>query len=179
MNEFQLIGEKVILREVITDDYLGIYKNIQDKKIALFVGTPYPYGQIEAKQFVKRAIESNKQKVELHLAILEKKSGSLSGLISLMFDNKNPVAEIGFWIGDSYRGKGFMPEACKLLIKYGFEKLNLKRIYGRAYSQNRSSCRVFEKLGFKMEGQMRENVYRFGLVFDTNFYGLLKREFKG
>ncbi|MCC7432045.1 GNAT family N-acetyltransferase [Candidatus Peregrinibacteria bacterium] len=179
MNNFELIGEKILLREFQTDDYVDVYKNIQDKKIPLFVGTPFPYGEIEAKAFVKRAIQANKDKSELQMAITDKKTGEFCGAIGLMFDRKNPVAEIGFWIGDKYRGKGFMPEASLLMIKYGFEKLELKRIYARAYTQNRSSCRVFEKLGFKLEGRMRECVYRFGVVFDSNIYGLLKKEFKG
>lgn len=180
VGKFQLVGEKVILRPVEISDYLDIYKNIQDKKIALYVGTPYPYTQLHAKQFIEGAIKNWKENMERQFAIIEKSTGKFAGMIGLMFKKHDgPVGEVGFWLGDEFRGKGLMPEATKLLIGYGFEKEGLKKIYGRAYAPNKASCRVFEKLGFKLEGRLRKQTYRMGVVFDTNFYGLLKEEFKG
>ena len=53
----ELIGEKVILKPVELTDYQAIYENIQDKKISLYLGSPYPYGQKEAQEFVQDAQE--------------------------------------------------------------------------------------------------------------------------
>ncbi len=179
VERFQLVGDKVILRPVELTDYADIYSNIQDKKIALYVGTPYPYSETNAKEFTERAIQKWDENEEKQFVIIDKTSGKLAGTIGLMYKSSTgPVAEIGYWIGDKFRGGGLVTEASKLLIKYAFEKEGMSRVYGRAYSQNRSSCRVFEKLGFTLEGRLRKHQHRFGVIFDVNSYGLLKEEFK-
>lgn len=176
--QIKLVGKNCILRPVLKSDYLAVYDNMQDKKIAFFVGTPYPYGQIEAKQFIENAIKNNKEKNELQLAIVSKENGQLMGMIGLKFESKDqPVAEIGFWIGSTFRGKGIMTEAVQRVLGVAFNELKLERVYGRAYSQNRSSCRVFEKNNFLLEGRLRKDSYGFGLIFDTNVYGILKKEY--
>ena len=71
-----------------------------------------------------------------------------------------------------------MVETASLVIKYGFEKEALKKIFGRAYSQNRASCKIFEKLGFALEGRLKKHTYRWVVTFDTNMYGLLKEDFE-
>lgn len=180
MEKLQLEGSKVILRPFEKSDYLDVYNNIQDKKIALYVGTPYPYSEIEAKKFVDVAMKHWITNEAKQFAIIDKASGKFAGAIGLMFKRKDgPLAEIGYWMGTQFRGNGLMTESVKLLIKHGFEKEGLEKIYGRAYLPNRSSARIFEKLGFLLEGRMRKQIYREGFVFDVNFYGLLKSEFFG
>jgi RimJ/RimL family protein N-acetyltransferase len=82
-----------------------------------------------------------------------KETGKLIGCAGFVdLDLKNNNAEIGYWLGEKYWGKGIMSEAVFAIIKYGFDNLKLHKIYGKHISENINSKRIFEKLGFKEEG---------------------------
>jgi RimJ/RimL family protein N-acetyltransferase len=62
---------------------------------------------------------------------------------------KEDEVELGYWLGKPHWGQGFIPEACKVLIKYCFETLECSRIWAGYYNRNRNSCRVLQKCGFQ------------------------------
>jgi ribosomal-protein-serine acetyltransferase len=90
----------------------------------------------------------------------------------------NEWAEIGYWIDKDHEGKGIMTESVKALINYGFNELNLHRIQIKCDARNVRSKRIPERLGFKLEGTIRENhKYEEGFS-DGLTFGLLKSEWK-
>ena len=109
---------------------------------------------------------------------IENKEGILIGVCGLTWiDWKNKNAEVSIYIGSiEWQGKGAATDALKLLIKYGFETLNLHRIYAIIFSFNEPSIKLFEKCGFKLEGRNREAHYTKGKYWDELIYGLLKNE---
>ena len=90
-------------------------------------------------------------------AIVLKDTNQIIGCISLMFKDKANLsiledeAELGYWIGRPYWNQGYVSEAAKTLIRYGFESLHLSKIWCLNFSDNLASARVKEKLGFKHE----------------------------
>jgi RimJ/RimL family protein N-acetyltransferase len=74
--------------------------------------------------------------------------------------------------------KGFGTEATKLFVAYGFETLNLNRIELRVYEYNARAIRVYEKVGFKHEGSLREDHYRQGRYWNTHVMSILRSEWK-
>ena len=70
-----------------------------------------------------------------------------------------------------------MTEAVRLILKFGFGNLKLHRIYAKLFKENTGSVRVLEKCGFKLEGRMREERYRYGKWHDALKYGILESEF--
>ncbi len=100
-------------------------------------------------------------------------TGTLSNL-----DTQNRRAEMGYALAQSEWGKGVMTEVLPVLVRYGFETLDLHRIEADVDPRNPASLRLLERLGFTKEGYRRESYILGGEVQDAVLYGLLKREFK-
>ena len=90
----------------------------------------------------------------------------------------NQTAELGIFIGEQDdRNKGYGKEAIKLILDYGFNTLNLNNIMLKVYSFNEKAIKTYKKVGFKTFGVRRECRYRDGLVYDTVYMDILKKEF--
>lgn len=108
-----------------------------------------------------------------------KATGQIIGMISLMnVSEKNRNAEIGYWLGKKYWGKGYATEAVSLILRYGFKELKLFRIWARVFHPNLTSIRLLEKVGFTLEGRLRNNIKKSGRWLDELCYGILKTEYK-
>jgi len=105
--------------------------------------------------------------------------------------DKRPIGNVGFsdinWLNRNanifytigipeYWGKGLVGEAAKLLINYGFNELNLHKIYAGVFDPNKRSLRATEKLGFKKEAILKEEIYVDGEYFDVHKFALFKRD---
>ena len=87
------------------------------------------------------------------------------------------TAEFGITIGDlDYRGDGYGRDMLITLIQYGFEELNLNKIWCEVYSNN-DSIHLYRKIGFKDEGTLRQQVFKNGEYLDSHLLGLLKPEY--
>jgi len=83
-------------------------------------------------------------------------------------------AEIGYWIGEPYWGKGYATAAVKQLTRFAFEELGLLRIYAGVYDYNNASMRVLEKAGFQKEAIMHSSVIKEGKLHDEHVYSIRK-----
>ena len=81
---------------------------------------------------------------------------------------------IGYWLAESSQGKGIMTRACKAMIDYAFEKLDLYKVEIRVATENIKSRKIPESLGFKQEGIRRKIEWVNGNFRDHALYGLLK-----
>lgn len=90
---------------------------------------------------------------DLPMLMIEKASGKIIGGTGYN-DRSNPDAglyEIGYWIGETYRGKGYVTECVNALLRFSFEALGAKRVVVRAEVENVKSLAVLERLSFKHE----------------------------
>jgi RimJ/RimL family protein N-acetyltransferase len=88
-------------------------------------------------------------------------------------------AEFAIAIGEKqYWGRGYATAATKLMLEYGFGELNLHRIYLYTFSFNNGAIRAYEKVGFKHEATLRDDVYREGKFHNTYLMGILKPEWE-
>jgi len=95
-------------------------------------------------------------------------------------DWRNRSAEFGIMIGEkSYWNKGFGTEAVKLLVRHGFQTLNLNRICLRVFASNPRAVRTYEKAGFSQEGRLRQAEYIDGEYVDVLLMSILRREWQG
>lgn len=176
--ELLLQGSGVLLRPFNKDD-------ISDKYISWFndpeVTRFNSHGEVEYTR--ERALEylakTVSQKENLVLAIIAKESGEHMGNISLQHAHLvNRNAEFAILIGDkSYWGKGLAKEASRLIIRHGFEALNLHRIYCGTSVENLPMQRLAASLGFIEEGRRREAMFKRGKFLDVIEYGLLRKDF--
>ena len=113
--------------------------------------------------------------------IQEKSSEKLIGWCSISYSSwakRYTSADIGLAIGEKDRWrKGYGTEIVGLLLKEAFEQLNLHRVGWWTYAENKASLALAEKMGFKEEGRLRENVFFDNSFHDTVVLGLLKNEY--
>jgi len=100
------------------------------------------------------------------------------GLIELSEENGDGSAEIGIWIAPEYHGNGYGTEASKIVVEYAFKQLRYHRVFTRAFESNKGSQRIWEKLGFTKEGELREQAYREDNYENVHLYGLLENEWR-
>ncbi len=102
------------------------------------------------------------------------------GTIGLLnIDRKNGKAEYYIAMGEiNYKGKGVAKEASRLLLSYGFEDLSLNRIYLFTEIENIVAQKLFEIIGFRKEGIIRQDIYSHGKFVDRIAYGILREDWK-
>jgi RimJ/RimL family protein N-acetyltransferase len=84
-------------------------------------------------------------------------------------------AEIGYWIGEPYWGKGYATDAVRQCLKFAFEELNLLRVYANIYEYNIGSMKVLEKVGFEKEAIIKSSIMKEGKIFDEHLYSIRKQ----
>lgn len=93
-------------------------------------------------------------------------------------DTVNNNAEIGYWLSSCYQGKGIVTECVKEMLNYGFIDLNLNRIQIRCSYLNTKSKAIPERLGFKLEGVLRQDCKLDGKYSDGLIFGILKSDWE-
>jgi len=106
------------------------------------------------------------------------RDGAIVGIAGFRpIDRVNRVAEIGYWLAAAAQGRGTMTECCRFLVRYAFLTLDLNRVEIAAATDNRRSRAVPERLGFKLEGVLREREALNGGFVDHAVYSQLRSEF--
>lgn len=134
----------------------------------------HPYTEHDARAFLQLAHDPDK----IWLAITLRTDGRQIGGIGLRVEEKHQHAELGYWLGLPFWGKGFATEAAREMIRYGFEELKLHRIFASHFKNNPASGRILQKLGMHHEGCQREHVRKWDRFIDSELYGLLRQEWE-
>jgi ribosomal-protein-alanine N-acetyltransferase len=115
---------------------------------------------------------------DLVLAIVAREGDVHVGNIGLhRIDWQNRCAEYGVVIGErDFWGRGIGTEATRLICRHGFDRLGLHRIWLGVFATHEVAIRMYERIGFKVEGTMREEILRDGRYLDKVIMGLLAGE---
>lgn len=174
-----LTTKRLNLRPFKPADAESIQALIESRKIAEETFIPYPYDQGMAEDFIDNYRQKWNSGTGAAFAIELLKNHQLVGSISFKkIEKKHDRAEIGYWIGISHWGHGYATEAVKSIVDFGFDRLNLNRIYAQHFHTNPASGKVLMKAGFSREGVLRQHVVRFGEVKDCICYSILKNEWQ-
>ena len=171
-------SKSIFLAPLSKKDKLEGYTSwINDQETTLFMGSGrFPLNNADIKEYIK-SYSSSKDGMILGI-FLEKTSRHIGNITLHQIDWRNRNAEIGVLIGDKKsRGKGYATEAIRLVADHAFNKLNLRKLYTGMIKGNEPSKRAFEKVGFKVEGVLREHFYLNGKYLDCYRMGLLKNEY--
>jgi ribosomal-protein-alanine N-acetyltransferase len=159
MRPIVMAGRKVSLGILLREDIPTVWKWYNDRKVRKYLSKPYELFFYEDEVEWYETIRRNKEKHRVFtiLTSSEKRLVGLIGLSSIDFINRN--AELGYFIGPEYWGRGYATEAVGLALKYAFEWLNLKKVYARVFEPNIASSKVLEKNGFQLVGRMRKHQF--------------------
>ena len=175
-----LEGKKVGLRPVQMEDTTLFQEWINNQEINQYLLIYLPMTKIAEEQWIKD-ISTSKDDVVLTIVTKAPVSGKPIGNVGLhRIDHKDRNATFGIVIGEKdYHECGYGTEAARLIIDYGFSKLNLRRINSSAIAFNKRSVNMHLKLGFKKEGRQRKKIFKNGAYQDEILFGLLREEWKG
>jgi RimJ/RimL family protein N-acetyltransferase len=146
---------------------LARHANDRDVWINLRDAFPHPYTEADAARFIRSAV---RRRPETLFAI--EVDGEAAGGIGygIHIDVERVSAEIGYWLGRTFWGRGVMTEALRAVTRQAVEAHGLTRIYAVPYEWNGASFRVLEKAGYVCECRMRRSAIKDGKVIDQLLY---------
>jgi len=141
-------------------DNRNIWMNLRDR-------FPHPYTKRDGREFLKHTRD---QDPETAFAIAM--NGEAVGGIGFMLqgDIERVSAEIGYWLGEPFWGRGIATEALIVLTRYAIATHALTRVYALPFASNAASCRVLEKAGYTIEGRLRNSAIKDGRIVDQLQY---------
>lgn len=171
--------ERLILRPIEESDALALFPIINDPDVASGLLTmPHPYPEDGLVPWIRKAQEAMGRKEQYHMVIVLKEPGLPMGVCSLSdLSWEHANAELGYWLGKKYWGRGYMTEAVTGIVRFGFEELGLERIYACCFANNPASARVLEKVGFRYEGCARHEYKKDSEFVDMRHFGMIRQDF--
>lgn len=164
---------EVALRNWEESDLEDLVRLANNEKISnnLADAFPHPFTKEDGMDFIKKSKSHNPTQL---FAITYK--GQIAGSIGIFPDTdvhrKN--AAIGYWIGETFWGKGISTRAIQIIVDYGFSTFDIQRIYAKPYGDNAASHRVLEKVGFTLEATLPKVIFKQGKFMDERIYGIRK-----
>lgn len=171
--------ERLILRLWRESDAAALFKYAGDPDVGPIAGWP-PHKSVEDSLEVIRTVFAAP---EVYAVVL-KDTGEPVGSCGIMFsdglhsaDMRRGEAEIGYWIGKPYWGRGFIPEAVRVLLSRSFNDLALDAVWCGYYDGNAKSKRVCEKCGFRYHHTNSDIISPLGDRRTEHFYIMTKDEY--
>ncbi len=172
-----LVGEKLYLRALAKTDAPLIAAWFARAEVRRGTRQYRPRSLQAQEQFLEQGM-SSPEHIAFGIALGD--DDRLVGSCGLHhIDARNHNAELGMVIGDPADwGRGFGAEAAQLLVAYAFDTVNLHRIWLEVYEDNVAARKIYERLGFRVEGTMREHGFREGRWWNLHYMGLLADEYR-
>lgn len=172
------VGKKVRLREYRKEDIPSRLFYINDPEIGANL-TPdvlYPITLYEEEKWFE-SLTAVSDTYKFAIETLED-NRFIGGCGINGVDWKNSVVTIGIFIGDkNYRGKGYGTDSMNVLVSFIFLQMNINKIRLTVFSFNMPAIKCYEKIGFKVEGILRKEIYKDGQYYDKISMGFLKEEY--
>jgi diamine N-acetyltransferase len=175
-----ILGKRVRLRAIDRKDLPLFVTWLNDPEVRENISIYVPLSINQEEEWFNSMLKQSIEEQPLTIEVLQGEEWSVVGDMSLFkidFHNRN--AEIGIFIGDKqYWGQGYGVDAMRLMLRHGFNNLNLNRIYLRVYETNLRGIRCYEKCGFKLEGRMRQAQFLNGKYIDMLWMAVLIDEWQ-
>jgi len=164
-------GER-LLRDWQQGDEYALVKYASNRRIWINLrdSFPHPYTMDDARWWIGHAAN----KPGTNFAIING-AEAIGGIgIMLQEDVYRHSAEIGYWLGEPFWGRGIATWALSAMTKYAFATFNIVRLYATVFEWNPASARVLEKNGFHLEGILHKSITKGGSTIDSSLYSLVK-----
>ncbi len=165
MIDVSLSSKACTLRAPTRLDAAAIAKHADDRDVWLNLrdAFPHPYTMEDANRWID-ALSSQSPRYDFAIDVDESVVGGIG--LKRGQDIERCSAEVGYWLGKEYWGRGIASAALRLVCDYAFEQLALQRIFALPMVRNVASLRVLEKAGFDREGTLRNACIKDGRLTD-------------
>jgi ribosomal-protein-serine acetyltransferase len=131
----------------------------------------------DRKKFIRGALKQFAENNGFTAGIWhEGRLAGVIGYVSIDWDNR--TTEVGYWLGEEYQGQGLVTAACRALVDHAFEELGLNRVSIACATENKKSCAIPERLGFRREGVVRQAEWLYDHFVDHVVYATLASEWQ-
>lgn len=175
----ELLTERLRIRELSPDDWQAVHQYGSEPEVVRYM----PWGPNtveETQEFISRTIEQQKAEPRraYDMAITLRPSGKLIGGVGLrVHGEKADQGDIGYVLRRDLWGHGYVTEAARSMLGFGFKDLGLHRMWATCDTRNIGSYRVMKKIGMRREAHHRRDVMLHGEWRDSYLYAILKGEF--
>ncbi len=180
MNEFpKLKSNRLILRKITYRDIPKIVEYAGNKTIAEnTLNIPHPYTEKDAVYWINNVHQGFKEKSQYAFGISLASTLEFIGAIGLKVMTRFNMAELGYWIAEPFWNKGYATEAAAALLKFGFNELELNKIYAIYLVDNPASGNVMIKNGMIKEAELKDHTKKGDLYKSLIQYRLTRAEFE-
>jgi RimJ/RimL family protein N-acetyltransferase len=178
---FPLETDRLFIRPFRDSDLASFLAYRDDPEVAKYQGWSVPYTLEQGQCFIDFMKNADPGQVgEWYQAAIElKDEGEMIGDVAhFLMKNDPQQAYLGYTIARSYWGRGLATEAMLRLLAYLFDELELHRVVAETDVENASSIHLLERLGFRRESHLVENVWFKGVYASEYHYALLRREWE-
>ena len=172
--------KRLLLREYQINDLEDKFVFESDLLVVKYVCYG-PYSREECRKDLEFHIgqQSAAPRRYYHLGLVLPDSNRLIGWCGLELAAENGRhGELGYALNRSYWGNGYMLEAAQAIVNFGFDQLQIQRIFATCHPDNRASIRILEKLNMQFESRLPKQKKCHGLWRDTLIYGLCNKDWK-
>ena len=168
----RLVLKSCIVRSWALSDLDALVRYANNRQIWLNLRDrfPYPYTRGNGRTYLKQMRETRPE-TSFAIAVDEEAVGGI-GFVPQQ-DVERVSAEIGYWLGEPFWGRGITTEALTAVTRYAIEQHQLTRIFALPFAHNTASCRVLEKAGYHLEGRLRRSAIKDGEIVDQMQYAFV------
>jgi len=164
--------ERCVVRSYRPIDAPSLARHADNRKIWLNLrdAFPHPYRLEDARIFIRRALRAAPQT----MFAIDVEEAAVGGIgFTIHVDVERVSAEIGYWLGEPFWGRGITTEALRAVTAHALTAHGLTRIYALPFEWNTASCRVLEKAGYVLEARLRRSAIKDGRVIDQMLYAFV------
>lgn len=175
MTESYLYGEQIYLRAIEEKDIalLTAFNNEKNSRILADDDVPYPTSSKDLETFMAE------NELGKNFAICRQADQQLIGSLAIYaVDYQNLHCQLGITLSGQYQGKGYGREAMNLIIHFIFMYLPINKIKLQVFSFNFKAIHLYKQLGFKHEGTLKEEIFRFAAFQDLESYALFRKDWR-
>ena len=169
---------RLTLRPVRMSDAEDLYEYSRDPEVARHVLWDAHRSIHQTREYIRYLLRQYRSAAPSTFVIALRDSGKVIGTIGFMWiQSENRSAEVGYSLSRTYWNHGYMSEALKAVVEFGFTKLNLNRIEAQHECDNPASGHVMLHAGMKHEGTLRQRLYNKGRFVDVDVYAIIRSDF--
>lgn len=170
-----LKSERLTLRPFTLADAGRIRDLLDTPEIAdTTLSVPFPYPEGAAEGWIGTHPRAAADGKGWTWAVTRRSDGVLMGAIAIGVVKEHQRGTLGYWLGVPFWNHGYMSEAARAVVTFGFDTLDLHRIDARCLTRNPASARVMEKAGLTYESTARDFIIKHGIFEDVATYALLR-----
>jgi RimJ/RimL family protein N-acetyltransferase len=168
------------IREYVPEDAAALVQQCNNHNISQWMtnGFPHPYTLQDAHDWINHNISIAANGPPQNFLIVDPTTDSAIGGIGIKpgTDVFAHTAEIGYWLGEEYWGRGIISEALPAFTGWVWRNREVERLWAGVYDGNTASRRLLDKAGYQNEGRMRGHVRKEGVVKDVHMYGMTRAD---